>query len=115
MPINYKHYHPKWKLIGRLIRRRSGNRCERCGVANGFIGKRTVKGDIRNLSAVEWDMYQAKLRNQYSPSYALKRLGFTRVVLTVAHIDHNHNNNRFANLQHLCQACHMLQAAKVKY
>jgi 5-methylcytosine-specific restriction endonuclease McrA len=36
MPIDYKNYHPKWKLISRLIRLiRAQNKCEWCGAANG--------------------------------------------------------------------------------
>jgi hypothetical protein len=35
MPINYKHYHPKWRLISKLIRvNRAKNACEWCGAAN---------------------------------------------------------------------------------
>ncbi len=36
MPLDYANYHPKWRLISRLIRlRRAGNRCEWCGAACG--------------------------------------------------------------------------------
>jgi 5-methylcytosine-specific restriction endonuclease McrA len=31
----------------------------------------------------------------------------SRVVLTVAHIDHDKNNNSFFNLAALCQRCHL--------
>ena len=31
----------------------------------------------------------------------------SRVVLTVAHLDRDINNNRFNNLAALCQACHL--------
>jgi tRNA(Ile)-lysidine synthase TilS/MesJ len=31
----------------------------------------------------------------------------SKVVLTVAHIDHDKNNNRFENLAALCQKCHL--------
>lgn len=31
----------------------------------------------------------------------------SKVVLTVAHIDHDKNNNRFSNLAALCQSCHL--------
>ena len=31
----------------------------------------------------------------------------TKVVLTVAHIDHDKTNNDFANLAALCQRCHL--------
>jgi 5-methylcytosine-specific restriction endonuclease McrA len=32
----------------------------------------------------------------------------SKVVLTVAHIDRDKNNNRFSNLAALCQRCHLL-------
>ena len=36
MPINYKNYHPKWKLISRMIRfTRAKNLCEWCSAVNG--------------------------------------------------------------------------------
>lgn len=74
MPIDYREYHPKWKLISRLIRyRRANNHCEWCGVENGS-------------------------KNPITQS---------KIVLTVAHIDHNKRNNRFANLAALCQKCHL--------
>lgn len=31
----------------------------------------------------------------------------SKVVLTVAHLDRNKNNNRFINLKALCQKCHL--------
>lgn len=31
----------------------------------------------------------------------------SKVVLTVAHLDHNKKNNRFGNLKALCQKCHL--------
>ena len=73
MPIDYKEYHPKWKLISYLIRTvRAKNQCENCGVIN------------------------------YGPS----KTG-TKVVLTVAHVDHDKSNNRFWNLKAWCQRCHL--------
>jgi len=73
MPIDYSQYHPKWKLISRLIRfKRAKNKCEWCGVENYT---KTEKG--------------------------------SKIVLTVAHIDHDKNNNRFNNLAALCQKCHL--------
>lgn len=74
MPINYKEYHPKWKLISRLIRfTRAKNQCEWCGAIN-------------------------------SQPHPITR---SKVVLTVAHIDRNKDNNRFWNLAALCQRCHL--------
>ena len=74
MPINYKLYHPKWKLISRFIRfYRARSMCEWCGAVN------------------------------YQPH----PITGSRVVLTVAHIDHNRDNNSFFNLAALCQRCHL--------
>ena len=83
MPCNYKEYHPKWRLISRLIRfKRAKNRCEWCGVQN------------------------------HSMVYRKYKKGYSRVVLTVAHIDHDKKNNRFENLAALCQRCHLSHDAK---
>lgn len=74
MPINYKEYHPKWKLISKLIRfNRAKNKCEWCNAEN----------------------YQAH------------PVTGSKVILTVAHIDHDKTNNRFTNLAALCQKCHL--------
>lgn len=79
MPIDYKKYHPKWKLISRLIRfRRAQNKCEWCCAENGQ--PHPVTG--------------------------------SKVVLTVAHIDRDKENNRFENLAALCQKCHLGHDAK---
>jgi hypothetical protein len=108
MPIRKSEYHPKWTLISRLIRlHRANNRCEECGLQNGRIIKRLKGGDFRTPSAAEWDVYHSKLRNQYNKVQALKVAGLTKVVLTVAHLDQDRNNNRFSNLKALCQCCHL--------
>ena len=79
MPCDYKEYHPKWTLIVRLIRKRSGDKCEgspkfpECRAAN----------------------------REYHPETGSK------VVLTTAHLDGDKTNNRFDNLRHLCQRCHL--------
>lgn len=36
----------------------------------------------------------------------------SRVVLTVAHLDHQPENNRMSNLRALCQKCHLAYDAK---
>ncbi len=74
MPIDYKQYHPKWKLISKLIRfKRANNRCEICDAEN----------------------------------YQSHPVTGSKVVLTVAHMDHDKTNNRFCNLKALCQRCHL--------
>jgi len=108
MPIDYKEYHPKWSLISRLIRfKRAGNRCEACGLVNQSIIKRLGRGDWRTPTETEWDAYKVLLKKHGKSSKALKLAGLTRVILTVAHLDHNKQNNRFGNLKAWCQSCHL--------
>lgn len=109
MPIDYKQYHPKWSLISRLIRfHRAKNKCEKCGLKNHQIIKRLKHGDYRLPFQLEWDVINNKVRlNQISLQSAIQLFGFTKVVLTVAHLDHDKENNRFNNLAALCQCCHL--------
>ena len=85
MPIDYAEYHPKWKLISKLIRHnRAKGKCEQCGAINwSYVNKYTRKLCLED----EED--------------AIK------IVLTVAHMDHDKTNNRFSNLKALCQKCHL--------
>lgn len=79
MPIDYKDYHPKWTLIVRLIRNRSGNCCEG---SPKYPDCRAENGKPHPVTG-------------------------SKVVLTTAHMDHDKDNNRFDNLKHLCQRCHL--------
>ena len=85
MPIDYSEYHPKWSLISKLIRfRRAKNKCEWCGVVNyHYVNKKTRQPCLSDEDDA------------------------TRIVLTVAHLDHDKTNNRFSNLAALCQKCHL--------
>lgn len=108
MPIDYSEYHPKWSLISRLVRfGRAKNQCEWCGRENhSIIDKET--GEYP--SHQKWERFHQDLYNPYNGytySSLLKEYGFTRVILTVAHIDHDKTNNRFSNLAALCQRCHL--------
>jgi hypothetical protein len=109
MPINYQEYHPKWKLISKLIRfNRAKNKCEWCGINNGAVVKRNTNGSFRFPCATEWNMIHSRIKYSNSnTNESLKYHGFTKIVLTVAHIDHNKQNNRFINLAALCQRCHL--------
>jgi hypothetical protein len=109
VPIDYKEYHPKWSLISRLIRFfRAGNKCEQCGIMNGSIVKRMRNGFWRRPCATEWDMIHSRIKYSHtSMSESLKYHGFTKIILTVAHLDHDKTNNRFWNLKALCQKCHL--------
>lgn len=99
MPIDYKEYHPDWKAISLRIRKeRAGDRCEWCGRANGSMWMRGP-GDR--------DEWQPAAEGMEADELAAIGYRFTRVVLTVAHVDHDKTNNDESNLAALCQRCHL--------
>jgi len=97
MPIDYRKYHPDWKTkIRPAILKRAGDRCEKCRVKNYEQGYRDDEGDfvpIRNDAA----------RN-IATLYGRKVF---RIVLTVAHVNHDITDNRPENLRAWCQKCHL--------
>ena len=97
MPIDYKDYHPKWSLIRRLILKRANNCCEECGIENYAIGYRGKNGNFIEIDKVKDEFLYEKYNNEKG----------IKIVLTIAHLDHNKNNNRFWNLKALCQRCHL--------
>lgn len=106
MPLDYKEYHPKWSLISYLIRfKRAKNKCEWCDIANYLV---VNKVDRKKPSPAQWDMFYSLInQKKYSHKMAMKSMGFSKIVTTVAHIDHDKTNNRFNNLAALCQKCHL--------
>lgn len=79
MPCDYREYHPKWTLIVRLIRRRSGDCCE---------------------GSPKFPACRAKNHEPHPETGGM-------VTLTTAHMDGDKDNNRFPNLRHLCNRCHL--------
>lgn len=87
MPIDYSKYPPNWKTeIRPRILARAGNCCEFCGVPNKQVGSRRRDGT-------------------WHPS----PIGYTRIVLTIAHLDHDPENHDVQDdrLTALCQYCHL--------
>lgn len=91
------------------IRRRSGNRCELCGVPNGELGGRSPAGIWHKarplgekLLRLEWPK-----EGEYAPCEGYDQpLRIVRIVLTVMHLNHDPTDNRPENLKHGCQRCH---------
>lgn len=106
MPWNRKDYPSDWEDIRIRILKRANNRCEHCGIRNRSI---INKHDRTDISPSQWDMYNSIIRNDYSKAQALKRMGFTEVVLTIAHLDHDKLNHIVSDerLAALCQKCHL--------
>jgi len=109
-PENRALYPKDWPAISRRIRARSGQQCERCRAPNGKLIARArgtymlENGDTFNDTTGE---YLGCGRGSEFPADR-----FVRVVLTVAHLDHDPTNNADSNLQALCQQCHLRHDAK---
>lgn len=84
MPCNYKLYPENWLTeIRPRILKRAKDKCEFCGVVNySWINRHTREIQLRS----EEDSI--------------------RVILTIAHLDHDIKHNEDSNLKALCQKCH---------
>lgn len=101
MPIDYSKYHPEWKdKIRPDILKRAAMRCEQCGIRHKWKGFR-IKGVFHRV-------------NDEKQEAAAVSAGYRvfRVILTIAHLDHNIGNNNYNNLKALCQQCHNRYDAK---
>jgi len=112
MPCDYSKYPKNWKEIRKVILERAGDCCEKCGIANKQIGYRDKEGKFYSWSLIEdclenngHDLFDDVLSNCFdkkgNPTKAIK------IVLTIAHLDHNTSNNAPSNLKALCQRCHL--------
>ncbi len=102
MPIDYKNYPMNWKTeIRPAILERANNCCEVCGVENYAVGLRSFEGkwyyekQIDNMNSSDGEY----LFGGYRPSI--------KIVLTIAHLDHDIKNNSYDNLKAMCQKCHL--------
>lgn len=98
MPINYKDYNPEWKKISKsIIKDRAKDKCELCLAPNGEHVFRPLK-KYQDTYKRPW--YETVPK---SPD----RFRFTKIVLTVHHIDRDKKNDDPLNLLALCQKCHL--------
>ncbi len=96
MPIDYKQYPPNWKTeIRPDILKRDGYKCKKCLVPNYAVGYRSPSGTFVSVDERERERQEQRGRH------------IIKIVLTVAHLDHNRDNNHPGNLAALCQKCHL--------
>jgi hypothetical protein len=114
MPIDYKKYPANWKSeIVPQVKERWNHKCAFCGLNNYSVGFRA--GTI----------FITTCGNGYLDKAGMGMLSFNKarqtaiyltenenrkyivIVLTVAHLDHDINNNDLLNLKPLCQKCHL--------
>lgn len=118
MPIKPENRHlypggsttsPEWKAIRARILERAGGKCERCGVPNYALGGRRRCGSFHpalpkgeRLLRREWP----EPGEWWWCEGFGEQLRIIRIVLTIAHLDHDPGNSDDENLQALCQRCH---------
>lgn len=111
MPIRPEHRHHyagvAWRAIRERILARAANCCEQCGVPNADVFFRAGQY-WRDPRTGIWREYRVGpgLADWLVPPQA----GFphlVKIVLTIAHLDHDPSNNADENLRALCQGCHL--------
>ena len=102
MPIDYKDYPDDWQEIRARILKRAGNHCEECYLGNGVEGYRDVRGEFHLLEGPALEVARA------DPDFRV-----FKIVLTIAHLNHEKMDSRPENLRALCQQCHLQYDAKI--
>jgi hypothetical protein len=111
-PENKLRYPPDWPAISAAIRQRARNVCEDCKVPNYELGGRLEGGHWCKAQptgtcakGLSWPQ-----PGEYSwcdgKHGAAVMLRIVRIVLTVAHLNHQPEDCRPENLKCLCQRCH---------
>lgn len=126
MPIKDKSRYPKdWDNLSRRIRfERAGGKCEQCGAEHGTWIWRSYTDPLNYLTLrPDGDYYDKageRVNMSEPPDEFLSRTDYEydkdhdiKVVLTVAHLDHDTTNNDESNLKALCQKCHLRHDAKI--
>jgi len=110
MPCDYRKYPSNWKTeIRPAIMERAKNCCEFCKVPNY---KLIIRGNWNNTECYQDDdgtIYDANTSEVIGSDYVGEvhpTNKLIKVVLTIAHLDHDVNNNDYSNLKALCQRCH---------
>lgn len=111
MPIDYKKYPANWKSeIRPRILERACNKCEVCGVPNGIEIIRGLYNGIECYQDIDSNIYISDT-SEYVDYAELGILQgndkVIKVVLTIAHLDHDTTNNSADNLKAMCQKCHL--------
>ena len=115
-PENRDRYPDDWKAISQRVRDEAGQKCEWCGAPNGALIARGKGHDAGTYMMPRGETFDAKTGKYLGISrgseYNVDRI--TKVVLTVAHLDHQPENCARDNLRALCQRCHNLYDAPMR-
>jgi hypothetical protein len=106
---------PEWRAIRKRIGERSGWKCETCGaphmtvVARGSYGGRDayLVVDTGEVFCAETGLKMTEMKLSDFNAYRV-----LKIILTVAHLNHDETDSRDGNLAHLCQRHHLRLDAK---
>lgn len=118
LPENRRLYPSDWPAISREVRQQAGNKCQRCRAPNGQPIARGSGPDAGTYMLMRGQVFDDTTGEYYGRArgseYSANRM--VKVVLTVAHLDHDPRNNgepgNRPNLRALCQQCHNRHDAK---
>jgi len=120
MPIDYKKYPPNWKTeIVPKVRKRSGGKCEFCGLPNKSLVY-SLRIDMKDPGSGKYKDRRIWLTgpgNYERLKTFAKEVKTVTVVLTVAHLDHDRDNFKVKlnRLRDLCQYCHINYDARERF
>lgn len=101
MPIDYSEYPVNWKTeIRPAVLVRAKNCCEFCSAPNHALIWRPEK------NKPDWKLAP---EGQEADAMVLDGTKFTKIILTIAHLDHDKLNHdvKLERLAALCQRCHL--------
>ena len=117
MPIDYKKYPPNWlKEIRPRIMERANNKCENCGLEHRQVVY-AIKLKINDNGKYKLKTIWFRVKEDAEREDLLNNLKEVKVVLTIAHLDHDELNHNIKDerLMAMCQICHLRYDAKEKY
>jgi len=105
-PENKARYPDDWKEISLRIREEAGQKCEWCQKPNGQQIRCLSPGLWLDPNANWWrDNRGWKVPHDRAPKLTEGKV--VKVILTVAHMNHQPEDCRRENLRALCQSCHL--------
>ena len=116
-PENKARYPKNWPTISAAIREMAENKCEECGVENYARGGRSPDGRFWKTVPIGESSRGLAWPREGDLAWCSgwpDRLRIIRIVLTVAHLDHQPENCDPSNLKALCQRCHLRYDAASK-
>ena len=131
-PENKARYPKDWPTIAEEVKAAAGWRCEQCGAEHGEIVERGLDAGIKVFRRAGMSAYCPSINAETGEPIqgtgidTFEPIRATRIIITVAHLDHQPENVERNNLRALCQRCqrchlaydsrhHAVNAAKTRH